>query len=260
MCDSALLRLFSRFGRLEKVEIKIDRQTGRSRGFGFVIFSDAKEMEAAIANVNGVEITSTGDMAEQFSTHDYKEWLRRSLEIDPADAFDERGDSQSRMVTIIEEASSHLADCIATYPDALDHIEWRDLERMLSVVFRRLGFTVECTRGSKDGGVDLRLGGSYGSFVVQIKHWLSGKRVGGVTLKAIVSIAIREERATGLVLSTSGFTRDAVEVLTTFERRHLRIGGRDEIHALCRTYVNIAGGLIQPVDPHRLAFDHTKPA
>jgi cold-inducible RNA-binding protein len=54
--DEDLLQLFSQAGAVESAQVVTDRDTGRSRGFGFVEMSSKAEGEAAIAQFNGVEI------------------------------------------------------------------------------------------------------------------------------------------------------------------------------------------------------------
>ena len=51
-----LQQLFSQAGTVESATIVEDRDTGRSRGFGFVELSSKAEGEAAIAQFNGTEL------------------------------------------------------------------------------------------------------------------------------------------------------------------------------------------------------------
>ena len=51
-----LHQLFSQAGSVESASVVEDRDTGRSRGFGFVEMSSKEEGEAAIAQFNGKEI------------------------------------------------------------------------------------------------------------------------------------------------------------------------------------------------------------
>jgi RNA recognition motif-containing protein len=51
--SSSLQELFSQFGNVQSAEIISDRETGRSKGFGFVEFSTDDEAQAAIAGLSG---------------------------------------------------------------------------------------------------------------------------------------------------------------------------------------------------------------
>lgn len=51
--DSDLQSLFSAHGTVESAQIISDRDTGRSKGFGFVEMSSPEEAQAAITALNG---------------------------------------------------------------------------------------------------------------------------------------------------------------------------------------------------------------
>ncbi|XP_056698047.1 glycine-rich RNA-binding protein GRP1A-like isoform X2 [Spinacia oleracea] len=51
--DEALSRAFSQFGQVTDSKVIQDRETGRSRGFGFVTFGSKEELDAAIEGMNG---------------------------------------------------------------------------------------------------------------------------------------------------------------------------------------------------------------
>jgi len=55
--DSASLQAaFERFGAIEEATVISDRETGRSRGFGFVTFTDEGPTQQAISEMNGSEL------------------------------------------------------------------------------------------------------------------------------------------------------------------------------------------------------------
>src|SRR4051812_37311474 len=56
MTDSDLQTLFEQFGAVQSVQIIMDRDTGRSKGFGFVEMSSPQEAQAAIDGLNGKEV------------------------------------------------------------------------------------------------------------------------------------------------------------------------------------------------------------
>ena len=51
--QSDLQTLFSQYGEVISANVIMDRETGRSRGFGFVEMADKGQAEAAIAALNG---------------------------------------------------------------------------------------------------------------------------------------------------------------------------------------------------------------
>jgi cold-inducible RNA-binding protein len=51
--EASLKALFSMFGTVEKAYIIPDHETGKSKGFGFVVMSNDAEAQAAIAALNG---------------------------------------------------------------------------------------------------------------------------------------------------------------------------------------------------------------
>ncbi|PSN69675.1 hypothetical protein BS50DRAFT_444771, partial [Corynespora cassiicola Philippines] len=53
--DVTLRQKFEEFGTVEEAVVVKDRDTGRSRGFGFVRFSQDSEADAAMENMNNVE-------------------------------------------------------------------------------------------------------------------------------------------------------------------------------------------------------------
>src|SRR5580693_7367121 len=54
--EDELRQMFGSYGQVDRVSIMTDRDTGRSRGFGFVEMANAEEGEKAITGLNGSEI------------------------------------------------------------------------------------------------------------------------------------------------------------------------------------------------------------
>jgi RNA recognition motif-containing protein len=54
--DSDLQRLFEEFGTVDSAQVISDRETGRSKGFGFVEMGSDQEAQAAIRGLNGREV------------------------------------------------------------------------------------------------------------------------------------------------------------------------------------------------------------
>ena len=56
MSEDELREAFGAFGEVSSVKILMDRETGRSRGFGFVEMPNQNEAETAIAQLNGKDV------------------------------------------------------------------------------------------------------------------------------------------------------------------------------------------------------------
>jgi len=54
--EEELRQMFEVHGQVDRVSILTDRDTGRSRGFGFVEMANAEEGDKAIAALNGAQI------------------------------------------------------------------------------------------------------------------------------------------------------------------------------------------------------------
>src|SRR5215472_17089224 len=54
--EDALRQLFGQYGQVDRVTIMTDRDTGRSRGFGFVEMENREDGDKAIAALNGTQV------------------------------------------------------------------------------------------------------------------------------------------------------------------------------------------------------------
>ncbi|MCC6158144.1 MAG: RNA-binding protein [Deltaproteobacteria bacterium] len=54
--DDGLRQAFSRFGEISEAKVIMDRETGRSRGFGFVTFNDEANAITARNEMNGAAL------------------------------------------------------------------------------------------------------------------------------------------------------------------------------------------------------------
>ena len=54
--DSGLKAAFEQYGEVTEAKVITDRDSGRSRGFGFVTFADSESASAAIEGMNGADL------------------------------------------------------------------------------------------------------------------------------------------------------------------------------------------------------------
>ena len=54
--DAGLNQAFSRFGNVTDAKVVLDRETGRSRGFGFVTLVDSEHAQDALREMDGATL------------------------------------------------------------------------------------------------------------------------------------------------------------------------------------------------------------
>ncbi|PJZ29616.1 RNA recognition motif domain-containing protein [Leptospira kmetyi] len=54
--DQTLRQVFEAHGTIQEANIVVDRETGRSRGFGFVTFIDPNSAKSALSELNGKDV------------------------------------------------------------------------------------------------------------------------------------------------------------------------------------------------------------
>src|ERR1700693_3278127 len=75
--DEELAEVFSEAGTVESAKVILDRDTNRSKGFGFVEMSSEEEAKAAIDKLNGKEISGRAIVVNEARPQENRE--RRSF-------------------------------------------------------------------------------------------------------------------------------------------------------------------------------------
>ncbi len=76
--EEAVKEVFAEYGTVSRVQLPVDRETGRMRGFGFIEMSSEAEEAAAIDALDGAE------------------WMGRDLKVNKARPREERAPSGNR--------------------------------------------------------------------------------------------------------------------------------------------------------------------
>jgi RNA recognition motif-containing protein len=76
--DSDLRKLFEAFGQVSSAKVITDRETGRSRGFGFVEMDNNTDANSAMTKLNGKEVDgrtlSVSVAKERENRSDKRKW------------------------------------------------------------------------------------------------------------------------------------------------------------------------------------------
>jgi restriction endonuclease Mrr len=202
----------------------------------FVEFSDALD---TLISFIGKEAQGFADSAN------VENWLNL---VEPSTEKREDGiDVVEAVKAAVKNLSVELVKLIAERQDALHAIEWRQLEHVVATALEGLGFHVELTPPSKDGGKDVIascwLKGQKKAYFIEIKHWRSGKRVLSQSVFDFLEVNVREKSDGGVFISTSGFSSCAYSCLTEFQKANIHLGDSNKIVWMCRQFVRTAGGI-----------------
>ncbi|MGZ4825414.1 MAG: RNA recognition motif domain-containing protein [Terriglobales bacterium] len=74
--ETELREMFAPFGAVESVSLVTDRDTGRSRGFGFVEMANDAEAATAITGLDGKDSGRTSSHGQRGATEDDARWRR----------------------------------------------------------------------------------------------------------------------------------------------------------------------------------------
>lgn len=163
---------------------------------------------------------------------------------------------------IIQVMVKKLCELIARNPISLQDIEWRDLERVIAASLEELGFNVQLTPPSKDGGKDVIANCTFDDegkvYFIEIKHWRKGGKPGEKHISDFVEVNLQNNTDGGLFLSSSGFTSSVHNQLGELMMQKVRLGDENKIVALCQRYVRSKNGLWQNETPlPELLFEDT---
>lgn len=177
----------------------------------------------------------TGDGINELRSSIVRSVLAHQHEADPTE-----------VEVIVRAFAEALCELIAKEPGRLDQVEWRDIERVVSIALRGIGFRVTLTPSAKDGGKDVvavcTVENAIARFYVEIKHWRHD-RTGMGFISDFVEVNLRDGTTGGLFLSTSGFTHEVHGRLAEISRDRVRLGDREKIVSLCQRFVRHRGGL-----------------
>jgi cold-inducible RNA-binding protein len=91
--EQALRQLFESYGAVEKIQIITDRDTGRSKGFGFVEMPETQAATAAIEGLNGTELDGRALTVNEAKVSWRSAWARERVAISTSKSCRVLGDT-----------------------------------------------------------------------------------------------------------------------------------------------------------------------
>jgi GTPase SAR1 family protein len=189
--------------------------------------------------------------ASSLTGHGIQELRSAILDAIPKSNDDE--EAHDVVSIAIRNMVEKLCEAVAKDPNCLCKIEWRELERIIAHALDGLGFAVELTPPSKDGGKDViaycTLENEQKKYYVEIKHWSKDSRPGDNQVSEFVQVNARDNTDGGLFLSSSGFTDSVKARIGELMNQKVRLGEKNKIYSLCKQYVLKRDGLWYPQTP-----------
>lgn len=70
LTEGDAISVFSQYGEIANINLIRDKQTGKSRGFGFICYEDQRSTVLAVDNLNGIKICNRSIRVDH--VHEYK--------------------------------------------------------------------------------------------------------------------------------------------------------------------------------------------
>jgi restriction system protein len=129
----------------------------------------------------------------------------------------------SQLAADTKAANERLLQRLATDPNLVYSLPPRRFEEVAAELFEHLGYAVELTPASKDGGVDLYLATKRGLgtllYYVECKRYAPDRPVGVGLVRGLYGVVEAGKATAGLLLTTSHFTKGAHEFQQRLQHR-----------------------------------------
>lgn len=128
---------------------------------------------------------------------------------------------QAQFVSSVVSVNDELLTHLAQQPELLRKINPRRFEEIVAELFRKRGFEVELTPGTRDGGRDLFAlqSDAFGKslYLVECKRYSASRRVGVEIIRGLYGIVQADRATKGIIVTTSSYTKDALAFATPLQ-------------------------------------------
>lgn len=125
---------------------------------------------------------------------------------------------------LFKEVEREVLAYFGRHPELLYSLPPRKFEELVAAVFRQDGYDVELTPETRDGGIDIiavrreGLAGG-GLHLIECKRYVPGNTVGIGVVQRLLGVVEQHRATKGIIVTTSTFTRDALEVAQSARHR-----------------------------------------
>lgn len=119
--------------------------------------------------------------------------------------------TKSDLITVDDK----LIEYFQEHPEKMYELEPRKFEELIALLLKDMGYTIELTRNTADGGVDIfaiqKTGIGESLLIVDCKRYAPHKHVGVSIVRSLYGVAEQKTATMGLIATTSYFTKQARE-------------------------------------------------
>lgn len=144
-------------------------------------------------------------------------------------------------ISVIEHVNSELIKYLKNNPKRVFNLSPRGFELLVAEIFKHNGYDVVMTPQTRDGGFDFSalyvdaLGNPFLTYV-ETKKYKQGNRVGIDVVRNLYGVVASKDISRGIIVTTSSFTRDAMEFQKSIEHRVSLRGYSDLVNWLKSIY------------------------
>ncbi|WP_052699892.1 restriction endonuclease [Martelella endophytica] len=179
--------------------------------------SNEAEQAAILAELKAMVAGKAGvwDALQEAMTHHlaFSPFFTRSVALADRITLDALFASEQLPAEPMRYFDQRFINYLASHPERLKDIHWRQFEGLTAEWFQRGGYSVELGPGRNDGSIDVRLWnadappGAPPAVIVQCKR--QKRKVGRVVVKALYADMLEERADAGLVVTTSDISPGA---------------------------------------------------
>lgn len=150
------------------------------------------------------KISSEGKMAEKLFTE--------------GELIDEK--PTNLIITNIDE---EIKNYFKKFPEKLYDLNPRKFEELIASIFKDLGFEVELTKATRDGGRDIiaSIRTKITSILtyIECKRYKANSKIGVGLIREVIGVHSINKPAKSIIVTTSFFTKDAIKEAKSFENQ-----------------------------------------
>lgn len=139
----------------------------------------------------------------------------------------------------VESINAELIAYLARHPEKMHDLQPRKFEELVAELFKDMGYDVELTPATCDGGFDVRAikKSALGTALVLIecKRYAHNHPVGVEVVRGLYSIVAKQDATRGIVATTSRFTRGAKKEQQELRYR-MSLADHQMLVEYCQTY------------------------